>query len=401
MKLKKTVIICILTLIIFLAMITVSTIIQYKIYTKNFNLKIAQITKNILDENPNIKKQEIVNILNSNDIVDNNILLEYGIELSKDSAILENYEYFKIFILFNIGIVGLLWIILIIIIIKYKRNNNKAISEITKYIEELNQRNYSLKIETNTEGELSILRNEIYKITVMLKERAENSKQDKINLKDSLSDISHQLRTPLTSINIMLDNILENNKMEEVTRIDFLKDIKREIVNINFFIEAILKLSKFDANTITFIKKEVYIKDIINEAIKNVEALSDLKNVEIVINGDSNLKLECDLKWQVEAITNILKNGIEHSRDYSRIIINFEEYNVYSQIEIIDEGYGIDKEDLPHIFKRFYRGKNSSGNSIGIGLALSKSIIENSDGYIEVESEINIGTKFVIKYVKY
>ncbi|MCI8308838.1 MAG: HAMP domain-containing histidine kinase [Clostridia bacterium] len=401
MKLKKTVIICILTLIIFLAMITVSTIIQYKIYTKNFNLKIAQITKNILDENPNIKKQEIVNILNSKDIVDNNILLKYGIELSKDSAILENYEYFKIFILFNIGIVGLLWIILIIIIIKYKRNNNKAISEITKYIEELNQRNYSLKIETNTEGELSILRNEIYKITVMLKEIAENSKQDKINLKDSLSDISHQLRTPLTSINIMLDNILENNKMEEVTRIDFLKDIKREIVNINFFIEAILKLSKFDANTITFIKKEVYIKDIINEAIKNVEALSDLKNVEIVINGDSNLKLECDLKWQVEAITNILKNGIEHSRDYSRIIINFEEYNVYSQIEIIDEGYGIDKEDLPHIFKRFYQGKNSSGNSIGIGLALSKSIIENSDGYIEVESEINIGTKFVIKYVKY
>ena len=382
-------------------MITVSTIIQYKIYTKNFNLKIAQITKNILDENPNIKKQEIVNILNSKDIVDNNILLKYGIELSKDSAILENYEYFKIFILFNIGIVGLLWIILIIIIIKYKRNNNKAISEITKYIEELNQRNYSLKIETNTEGELSILRNEIYKITVMLKEIAENSKQDKINLKDSLSDISHQLRTPLTSINIMLDNILENNKMEEVTRIDFLKDIKREIVNINFFIEAILKLSKFDANTITFIKKEVYIKDIINEAIKNVEALSDLKNVEIVINGDSNLKLECDLKWQVEAITNILKNGIEHSRDYSRIIINFEEYNVYSQIEIIDEGYGIDKEDLPHIFKRFYQGKNSSGNSIGIGLALSKSIIENSDGYIEVESEINIGTKFVIKYVKY
>ena len=189
--------------------------------------------------------------------------------------------------------------------------------------------------------------------------------------------------------------------MEEVTIIDFFKDIKREIVNINFFIEAILKLSKFDANTITFIKKEVYIKDIINEAIKNVEALSDLKNVEIVINGDSNLKLECDLKWQVEAITNILKNGIEHSRDYSRIIINFEEYNVYSQIEIIDEGYGIDKEDLPHIFKRFYQGKNSSGNSIGIGLALSKSIIENSDGYIEVESEINIGTKFVIKYVKY
>ena len=106
MKLKKTVIICILTLIIFLAMITVSTIIQYKIYTKNFNLKIAQITKNILDENPNIKKQEIVNILNSKDIVDNNILLKYGIELSKDSAILENYEYFKIFILFNIGIVG-------------------------------------------------------------------------------------------------------------------------------------------------------------------------------------------------------------------------------------------------------------------------------------------------------
>ena len=139
----------------------------------------------------------------------------------------------------------------------------------------------------------------------MLKEVAENSQKDKTTLKDSLSDISHQIKTPITSILIMLDNILSDENMPEDIKKDFIKDIKREIVNIKFLVESILKLSKIDSNSIKFIKKEVLIKDIINEAVKNVSMLSELKNIEIIVSGDDSIKTICDLKWQVEAITNM------------------------------------------------------------------------------------------------
>lgn len=125
-----------------------------------------------------------------------------------------------------------------------------------------------------------------------------------------------------------------------------------------------------------------------------------MKNIKINLNGNKEIKVKCDFKWQVEAITNILKNCIEHSNTNSKISINYEENKIYSKIEIKDEGVGIDKEDLPHIFERFYKGKNSSSDSIGIGLALAKSIIEKNNGYISVNSKLNEGSIFTIKYFK-
>ena len=171
-------------------------------------------------------------------------------------------------------------------------------------------------------------------------------------------------------------------------------------MNIKFLVESILKLSKIDSNSIKFIKKEVFIKDIINESVKNVSMLSELKNIEIIVSGDDSIKTICDLKWQVEAITNILKNCIEHSYENKKIYINYNQNNMYTELKIEDNGTGIDAKDLPHIFERFYKGKNSSSDSVGIGLALSKSIIESNNGYIQVDSELNKGTTFIIKYLK-
>ncbi len=253
-------------------------------------------------------------------------------------------------------------------------------------------------IEDNSEDELSILKNELYKITVMLKEVAENSKNDKLKLKDSLSDISHQLKTPITSILIMLDNILDDKEMPENIRNEFIKDIKREIINIKFLVESILKLSRIDSNTIKFIKKEVTIQEILEEAVKNISMMKEIRNIKINVKGNTKDTIICDMKWQVEAITNILKNCIEHSKENGEIEIVYEKNNIYEEIKIMDYGTGIDKEDLPHIFERFYKGKNSSSDSIGIGLALSKSIIESNNGYIEVISELGEGSIFTIKY---
>lgn len=399
-ELKKMCITSCIVIIIFLITFSILIYKQYKTYTYNFNQKIAGIIDNVLEKYPDIEKREIVEILNSSDKTNNEILREYGIELDKDSVILENNTDFQKFIIIDINTLIVFILILSIIVFKYNHSESKKINEITKYIEEINRGNYKLNIEENTEDELSILKNELYKITIMLKEVAENSQKDKTTLKDSLSDISHQIKTPITSILIMLDNILSDENMPEDIKKDFIKDIKREIVNIKFLVESILKLSKIDSNSIKFIKKEVFIKDIINEAVKNVSMLSELKNIEIIVSGDDSIKTICDLKWQVEAITNILKNCIEHSYENRKIYINYNQNNMYTELKIEDNGTGIDAKDLPHIFERFYKGKNSSSDSVGIGLALSKSIIESNNGYIQVDSKLNKGTTFIIKYLK-
>lgn len=399
-ELKKMCITSCVVIIIFLITFSILIYKQYKTYTYNFNQKIAGIIDNVLEKYPDIEKREIVEILNSSDKTNNEILMEYGIELDKDSVILENNTDFQKFIIIDVSTLIVFILILSIIVFKYNHSESKKINEITKYIEEINRGNYKLNIEENTEDELSILKNELYKITIMLKEVAENSQKDKTTLKDSLSDISHQIKTPITSILIMLDNILSDENMPEDIKKDFIKDIKREIVNIKFLVESILKLSKIDSNSIKFIKKEVLIKDIINEAVKNVSMLSELKNIEIIVSGDDSIKTICDLKWQVEAITNILKNCIEHSYENRKIYINYNQNNMYTELKIEDNGTGIDAKDLPHIFERFYKGKNSSSDSVGIGLALSKSIIESNNGYIQVDSKLNKGTTFIIKYLK-
>ena len=399
-ELKKMCITSCIVVIIFLITFSILIYKQYKTYTYNFNQKIAGIIDNVLEKYPDIEKREIVEILNSSDKTNNEILREYGIELDKDSVILENNTDFQKFIIIDVSTLIVFILILSIIVFKYNHSESKKINEITKYIEEINRGNYKLNIEENTEDELSILKNELYKITIMLKEVAENSQKDKTTLKDSLSDISHQIKTPITSILIMLDNILSDENMPEDIKKDFIKDIKREIINIKFLVESILKLSKIDSNSIKFIKKEVFIKDIINEAVKNVSMLSELKNIEIKVSGDDSIKTICDLKWQVEAITNILKNCIEHSYENKKIYINYNQNNMYTELKIEDNGTGIDAKDLPHIFERFYKGKNSSSDSVGIGLALSKSIIESNNGYIQVDSELNKGTTFIIKYLK-
>ena len=399
-ELKKMCITSCIVIIIFLITFSILIYKQYKTYTYNFNQKIVGIIDNVLEKYPDIEKREIVEILNSSDKTNNEILREYGIELDKDSVILENNTDFQKFIIIDISTLILFILILSIIFFKYNHSESKKINEITKYIEEINRGNYKLNIEENTEDELSILKNELYKITIMLKEVAENSQKDKTTLKDSLSDISHQIKTPITSILIMLDNILSDENMPEDIKKYFIKDIKREIVNIKFLVESILKLSKIDSNSIKFIKKEVLIKDIINEAVKNVSMLSELKNIEIIVSGDDSIKTICDLKWQVEAITNILKNCIEHSYENRKIYINYNQNNMYTELKIEDNGTGIDAKDLPHIFERFYKGKNSSSDSVGIGLALSKSIIESNNGYIQVDSKLNKGTTFIIKYLK-
>ena len=371
---------------------------EFLFYNYQNNLFINNLINEVTNRYPDISKEEIISLLDNQEENTNNILEEYGIDLELDSLVLKNEEVIKTSIIINVFLLLIFILILVIFYFQYLKNHNRELSNITNYLESINEGNYKLEIDTNQEDYLSTLKNEIYKITVMLKEQASNSKNDKLALKTSLEDLSHQLKTPLTSISIMLDNI-SNVNIDSKTKQEFIKDIRREVLNISFFVNTILKLARFDANTITFSKTSFLISTLLQEAIKNVSMLADLKNIKIVVTG-LNEYIIGDFKWQVESITNILKNCIEYSNYNSLISINYGENKLYSYIKIQDRGIGMDKEDLKNLFIRFYKGKNSKSDSVGIGLALAKTIIEHDNAYISVDSKKDEGTVFVIKYMK-
>lgn len=398
-ELKKYIISTLIVFICLFILFLFLNIYEYKTYTKNFNNKISAIINVIKKDYPKITDKEIIKIINNDTLKTNGFFNKYGIDVNNKSILIKNDRDYHKFLAINLSFLTITVVILLIIYIRYNYKKEKDIKDIIKCIEQINKKNYEIQIDSISEDELSILKNEIYKTTIMLKEAAENSSKDKLNLKKSLEDISHQLKTPLTSILVMLDNIIEDSNMEEKIRNDFIVDIKRNVLNINFLVQSLLKLSKFDANTIHFVKQENDLKTIVEESIKNVSTLCDLRNINIKLNIKENSKIICDDKWQIEALTNIIKNAIEHSKNNSNIIINIKNNNVYSMIEVIDFGEGIAKKDIKHIFERFYRCKNTKTDSIGIGLALAKTIIEEDKGTISVESN-KLETKFIIKYYK-
>ena len=392
---KKTLIFIIITSVFSLVLFGLLLNYQYKTYTINYNNKINSLINEVINKYPEVNESDLVGILNSES--EDDLLNKYGIN-DKSSSVIENDKLFKKYLFIDLSILFIIIITLYVYFVINKSKRTKKINKIIELISKINRRNFDIDIEDYTEDELSILKQEVYKTSLMLRSEADNSLKDKLNLKDSLSDISHQLKTPLTSITIMIDNILDNEEMDSKTRRKFLINIKREIININFLVQNLLKLSKFDANVIKFNKEEVLIKDIVDEAINKVSALSELKGVSIKVSGDKGSTIKCDFMWEVEALSNIIKNSIEHIDGNGFVEVNYTKNKVYSRILIRDNGVGISEEDLPYIFDRFYKGKNTSKDSVGIGLALSKSIIEKDNGSISVKSTPKIGTVFTIKY---
>ena len=404
-NLKYLIIPMIILTIATITLITIQTYNQYKKVTITANKKIAEIIGTIIKEEPEIDTRTIIETLNSKQDTEEYQkgqaeLAKYGIDINETNSIILVQNQMRQNLISNIILIIVFSILWIIIIFEYLKRRDKKINQITQYINEIKNRKYELDINENSEDELSNLKNELYKITVMLKEESEISKKDKENLKMSVEDISHQLKTPLTSITIMLDNLKDNPNMDENTKQKFIFEISKQIDWINWLVISMLKLSKLDANVVQFYEEKINLKKFIDEIVKNLEIPIEIKNQQIVIEGNEKASFIGDYKWQQEAVTNIIKNCIEHNKDNGKIYIRYEENTLFTKITIKDEGEGISKEDLKHIFERFYKGQNSSENSVGIGLALAKNIIEKNKGMISCKSELDKGTEFVIKYMK-
>ncbi|MBT2759215.1 HAMP domain-containing histidine kinase [Mesobacillus foraminis] len=289
--------------------------------------------------------------------------------------------------------------VLLMVSIYFTKWRYREIEKLSGYLRQITNGDYSLDIRDNTEGELSILKNDIFKVTLMLSEQSSYLQQDKVRLTNAISDISHQLKTPITSMVVMADLLSEPN-LDAGKRKEFTHNIQVQLERIEWLVSSLLKLAKIDAEIVQFKKEEVSVEKLVQKAVQSVLIPMDIKQLSLKVIGDEEPAFHGDLNWTAEALINILKNCIEHTDEGGSIIISFLENALYTEIKIQDTGKGISKEDLPYIFKRFYKGKNAGEESVGIGLALSYSIIKNQLGDIEVQSEIGKGTAFLIKFYK-
>lgn len=290
-----------------------------------------------------------------------------------------------------------LGIILIIVFTFVTKRRYKNLNDLNDYLSLVCKGIYDMNIDDNTEGELSILKNNLYKVITLLQSQNEYLKNDKLYLADSIADISHQLKTPLTSM-MMMCELLENEENPD-KRQEFVAVINNQLSKMKWLITNILKISKLDADATEFKREEVSISKVLDDSLKPFVLTAELKNIAIQ-NGANDFVFNGDENWTVEAVSNIVKNCLEHTNDGGKIIIASDSTNLYNKLTISDNGCGIAEEDLPHIFERFYHGKNSSKDSVGIGLALAKTVFEKENASVSVESEQGRGSVFEIRFYK-
>ncbi len=362
------------------------------------------IIGSILSQHPNLENN-IVGIITQGKSKD---------DISLGKEILKKYSYDKnirlnnepiirgsIKEVFSINLLSIfvLFIFVLILVMHYFKMIYSDIKDMTDYVYHSSEgKKFEMK-NKNQEGQIGLLKTELLKMTNILKEKVELLSKEKIFLNDTISDISHQLKTPMTSLIIFNDLMYDD--LDQEIKIEFLEKIKSQLSRMEWLIKSMLKLSKVEAKVINFKSEKVNVKKLIKMSIQPSLIPIELKNIKVNINGDSEAIFLGDMNWSIEALVNIIKNCVEHTFSSGSLDISYEENSLYTEIVIKDSGEGIDKKDLPHIFKRFYKGKSSSKeDSIGIGLAMAKSIIEGQNGDIYVKSEKNKGTQFNIIFHK-
>lgn len=277
--------------------------------------------------------------------------------------------------------------------VRYKR-----IAEMVEQIDRVLHNEEHLYISESEEGELSILESEITKMTLRIREQNDALRRDKEHLADSLADIAHQLRTPLTSANLILT--LLRNAAGEKERKDLLREMEALFIQMDWLIISLLKLSRLDAGIVVFQKEQIAVNHLIREALRSLLIPMELHNIILQVDVPEGIEIQGDLAWLSQAIQNVLKNCMESVGNDGNIEIRCTENPLFTEIMIHDSGTGFEKEDLPHLFDRFYRGKNAGHAGYGIGLALSRMIIIRHGGTIMAKNHPQNGAVFSIRFSK-
>lgn len=312
-----------------------------------------------------------------------------------------NVYYINLFMKLSLFLLILLFLLYFITVTSYKKVFFK-IRHISSSAEKIVNGDFAITLDENDEGDFSILNHHFHEMAKRLKSSIERLTKDKLFLKNIISDISHQLKTPLSSLILFNDMLLTKDNLDLNIKKDFLQKSSEQLSRMEWLIINLLKLARVEGGAITFNKIKQPIYKTIEQSISPLLIKGSEKNQDIIIHSNKNTVLEHDIDWSAEALSNIVKNSIEHTPCNGVISITTDESPLYVQIYIKDTGIGIPPNELPKIFNRFYKSKTqSNSNSIGIGLSLSKAIIEGQDGNITVKSSLNHGTEFCITFLKH
>lgn len=385
-------------------------------YKNMENTYIRCIMENVINQYPDLDMEEIAIILNkSYSELESSTTSEEFDSILRKNGITDNTFYIKdmsdirnVNIIVSTSIIGVMSVLFIICFCMYLRRRKKDIFELQDYMDKISRGNYELEINDNSEDELSSLKNSLYKIMVYMKEQVDSARIKKVMLAQSVSDISHQLKTPLTSTQVLLDNLNDNPDMDYSTRKKFIYEALNQVNGMSWMIVSMLKLSRIDAGVVEFNNENISINKIIEEAVGNLEVIAEIKNVNIEKNIDnrnedelnkSDIYIKGDYNWNREALQNIIKNAIEHSNDKGTVKINITDNDVYTAVYITNRGEKLSDKQQKQIFERYYSEAKYEDNSMGIGLPLAKAVIEKQGGYISVESD-DEETVFIVKYIK-
>lgn len=390
--------ILILILLLGLCFIIRSNHFQMSAYKKLIISNNAHMISAIISKHPELEEEILEEVVANNSTYDGfQFLKRYGLD---EEDIIDDYitEYKEELLKKDIILYITFVFILLVVYLLYLRNENKKIKQIDKYIMDILNNKDTFDIRDYNEDVLSKLKNDIYKITVLLKEEKEKSLKEKKNLEVILSDISHQIKTPLTSMYVINDLLLDDN-LDKKKKKEFLNKNRIQLERIEWLVTSLLKISRLDSGTIKLQKQKVDVCDLIETVIEPLKIPIELKNQELLLDIEDDLKINVDLEWTSEALINILKNAYEHTPKGGTIEVSARENPIYTEITILDNGEGIDSDSISHIFERFYKG-DSHKESIGIGLNMAKTIVEKENGVIEVDSKRGEFTSFTIKFYK-
>lgn len=400
-EVRELILIEIIVLIIGIVSILLLNKYSYETYKEAIIENNLYIIDSIISKHPELENEVIDGIIN-HDISKSEsyeILNKYGLDRLDTVDYLNDNSYInKTIRKYNIIYISILIIIVFSILIIYINKIYNKIRKLSIYTNDILNNKYNMDIREYSEGDISNLKNDLYKMTIKLKEQNELSLKDKIYLQDTLSDISHQLKTPLTSMYV-INELLYDDKLDKSLKKELLNKSKKGLERIEWLITSLLKMSRLDSGSEKLIFEEVKLINIINKTIEPIRIPLELKNINLNVSCSNDIKVNVDVNWTTEALINILKNAMEHTLENGNINIVCSDNPLYTMISISDDGCGISKKDLPHIFERFYKGM-SNKESIGIGLNMSKKIIENENGNISVKSKENEGTTFIIKLFK-
>ncbi|WP_315115211.1 HAMP domain-containing sensor histidine kinase [uncultured Clostridium sp.] len=367
---------------------------------------LGAIAARVIEKDPDLEKEIMPLIVReaSEEEMDKGkaILIQYGVSKNLENQFfpyinktIQKNNYYTIFIF--------IVMIATIFIINYFQHISiyKKIRRLTLGAKKVIDGEYDIAIEEDKEGDFSKLATSFNSMREIIRNNLEQLQNEKEFLVNLLSDISHQLKTPLSSMIVYNDIMLKKDLTKEQREV-FLVNNQNQLNRMEWLIKSILKLAKLDANAIEFHKENLSLNDTLNDSLEALESKALEKELTINIIEKEDMFFLHDKLWVEEALINIIKNSIEHSPKSGEITIELSENLVYRRVAIADKGEGIREEDLPNIFKRFYKGKTSKKtDSVGIGLALAKSIIESHNGTIEVKSTTDVGTTFIVSFFKY